>query len=99
MASVTREILNIEKGTVRDFNAGKLDAVLARFDSKVIGFSSTQHERVVGRRAMEKTFQYYLHATSRIRYSIDRPQVHVFGATAVPCRVQPSNRTWRRPCL
>jgi len=83
MASVAQEILGIEKSMVRDFNAGKIDAVLARFDPKVIGFSSTQHERVAGRRAMGKTFQYYLHATSRIRYAIDRPQVHVFGATAV----------------
>jgi ketosteroid isomerase-like protein len=83
MASVAQTILRIEKEMVRDFNARKIDELLAHFDSKVIGFSSTQHERVAGRQAMQKTFQYYLQAASRIRYQIEQPQVHVFGDTAV----------------
>jgi len=83
MASVAQTILAIERKMARDFNAGKMEELLAHFDPKVIGFSSTQHERVAGQRAMQKTFQYYLHATSRIRYTIDRPQVHVFKDTVV----------------
>jgi len=83
MASVAQTILKIEKQMERDFNGGKIDAVMAHFDPKVVGFSSTQHKRVVGRRAMQKTFQYYLDATSRVRYTIEQPEVHVFGDTAV----------------
>jgi len=83
MASVTQAILGIEKEMVRDFNAGRIDDLLAHFDPDVVGFSSTQHARVAGPQGMRKTFQYYLHATNRIHYKIERPQVNVYGDTAV----------------
>ena len=83
MASVTQTILGIEKEMVRDFNGGRIDDVMQHFDPEVVGFSSTHHARVTGPQAMRKTFQYYLHATNRIHYKIDRPQVNVFGDTAV----------------
>ena len=83
MASAEQSILAIEKELVRDFNAGKTNDLLAHFHPKVVGFSSTQQQRTSGRAAMRKTFDYYSQASSKLKYSIVRPQVQVFGDTAV----------------
>lgn len=83
MASAEQSILAIEKELVRDFNAGKTNDLLAHFHPKVVGFSSTQQQRISGRAAMRKTFDYYSQASSKLKYSIVRPQVQVFGDTAV----------------
>jgi ketosteroid isomerase-like protein len=83
MPSAEKAILKIEKEMVRDFNAGKLDALLAHFHPRVVGFSSTRQERIAGRAAMRKTFDYYHQASSHMKYHIAKPQVHVSGETAV----------------
>ena len=44
-----QDILTIEKAMVRDFNIGKMEALLARFHPRVVGFSSTRQERITGR--------------------------------------------------
>ena len=69
MATAIQTILGIENAMVRDFNGGKIDRLLAHFHPRVVGFSSTKQERIAGRSAMRKTFEYYQHATSRIKYS------------------------------
>ncbi len=83
MASAVKSILVIERAMVRDFNAGKMARLLAHFHPRVIGFSSTRQEKVAGRAAMRKTFDYYHKASSRMKYHIAKPEVHVFGDVAV----------------
>jgi ketosteroid isomerase-like protein len=83
MATVVQTILGIEKAMVRDFNAGKIEQLLERFHPRVVGFSSTQQERISGRAAMRRTFNYYHQASGRMKYQILKPQVQVFGETAI----------------
>ena|SRR6516165_4259768 len=83
MASVLQEILEVENAMVREFNAGDVQSVLAHFHPRVIGFSSTQQERVSGLGAMKRTFNYYRQASSHMRYRIAEPKVQLFGDTAV----------------
>jgi ketosteroid isomerase-like protein len=83
MASTEQAVLNIEKAMVRDFNDGKVGQLLGHFHPRVSGFSSTRQERILGRAAMRKTFNYYSQASSRMKYQIVRPQVHLFGDMAV----------------
>ncbi len=83
MESAARAILDIEKKMVRDFNAGRIAQILAQFHRRVVGFSSTRQERIAGRTAMRKTFNYYRQASSRIKYQIAKPKVQVFGDTAI----------------
>jgi len=83
MATAVDSILAIEKALVRDFNAGKLEDLLAHFHPRVVGFSSTRQERIVGRAAMRKTFDYYYQASPHMKYHIAQPVVHVFGDVAV----------------
>jgi len=81
--SAVQAILNLERAMVRDFNAGKIEQLLAHFHPRVVGFSSTKQERIVGLAAMRKTFDYYHRASSHMRYHIAKPEVHVFGDVAV----------------
>jgi len=81
--SAVQAILNLERAMVRDFNAGKIEQLLAHFHPRVVGFSSTKQERIVGLAAMRKTFDYYYRASSHMRYHIAKPEVHVFGDVAV----------------
>ena len=83
MATAIQKILGIENAMVRDFNGGKIDRLLAHFHPSVVGFSSTKQERITGRAAMRKTFEYYQHATSRIKYQIAKPQVQVLDGLAI----------------
>src|SRR5574340_1265351 len=83
MPSASQEILGIERAVAREFNAGRIDQLLAHFHPRVVGFSSTRQERIAGRAAMKKTFDYYRQASSRIKYQIAKPQVQVFGDTAI----------------
>jgi ketosteroid isomerase-like protein len=83
MATAVKAILGIEREMVRDFNAGKLERLLAHFHPRVVGFSSTRQERISGRAAMRKTFDYYHQASSHMKYHIAKPEVHVFGEVAV----------------
>jgi len=83
MASPVQTILSIERALVRDFNAGRIEALLSHFHPRVVGFSSTRQERITGRAAMRRTFQYYLHASSRMKYHIAKPAVLVSGDAAV----------------
>ncbi len=76
-------ILGIEKEMVRDFNAAKIEKLLMHFHPRVVGFSSTRRERITGLAAMRRTFEYYLHATSRMKFAISNPQVLVFDNTAI----------------
>ena len=83
MASAIQAILGIEKEMARDFNAGKIDQLLEHFHPRVVGFSSTTQERITGRAAMRRTFHYYLHATSRMKFHIAQPQVQILGDNAI----------------
>ncbi|MEJ2007095.1 MAG: nuclear transport factor 2 family protein [Acidobacteriota bacterium] len=83
MATSQQAVLAIEKEMVRDFNAGKFEQLLAHFHPRVVGFSSTRQARISGRAAMRKTFEYYKHASSKMKYGIVKPQVQAFGDTAV----------------
>lgn len=83
MASAQQAILGIEKEMVRDFNAGKIERLLGHFHSGVVGFSSTKQERIAGRAAMRKTFDYYREASSRMKYHIAKPRVQVFDGGAI----------------
>lgn len=83
MALATQAILSIERKMVRDFNAGKIDRLLSHFHPHVVGFSSTRQERIAGRPAVRRTFNYYLQASSRMKYHIRKPQVQEFGEAAV----------------
>ena len=83
MASALKEVLQVEKTMVREFNAGDMQSVLSDFHPRVIGFSSTRQERVVGLAAMKKTFDYYHQASSHMKYHIAKPKVKLFGVTAI----------------
>jgi ketosteroid isomerase-like protein len=83
MASDVQGILGIEKAMVGIFNAGKIRQLLDHFHPRVVGFSSTKQERITGRAAMKKTFDYYRQASGRMKYRISKPQVQVFGETAI----------------
>ena len=83
MVSAEQAVLKIENAMVRSFNAGKIDQLLGHFHPRVLGFSSTRRERISGRAAMRRTFDYYLQASARIKYQIAKPQVQVFGDMAV----------------
>ncbi len=83
MASPVQAILGIEKEMVRDFNSGKIGQLLNHFHPRVVGFSSTKQERITGRGAMRKTFDYYRHASSRMKYQIAQPKVQAFDDTAI----------------
>ena len=83
MASATQQILEVEKAMVREFNAGDIESVLAHFHPHVIGFSSTQQERVSGLGGMKKTFNYYHQASTHMKYRIAEPKVQLFGDTAI----------------
>lgn len=83
MASAQQTILGIEKEMVRDFNAGRTERLLGHFHAGVVGFSSTKQERIAGRAAMRKTFDYYHKASSYMKYHIAKPQVQVFDDTAI----------------
>jgi ketosteroid isomerase-like protein len=83
MPSAEKTILGIEKGMERDFNAGKIDQLLAHFHPRVVGFPSTRQERIVGRAAMRKTFDYYHQASAHMKYHIAKPEVHIFRDVAV----------------
>jgi len=83
MASALKEILEVEKAMVTEFNAGQVERVLSRFHPRVIGFSSTQQERVSGLGGMKKTFNYYRQASAHMKYRITEPKVQLFGNTAI----------------
>ena len=83
MASPIQEILQVEKAMVLEFNSGNMESVLSHFHPRVIGFSSTQQERVSGLEAMKKTFNYYRQASPHMKYQIAQPKVQLFGDTAI----------------
>ncbi len=83
MPTPTQAIIAIEKEMVREFNAGKIDRVVAHFHPRVVGFSSTRQERISGRAAMKTTFYYYLVASPHLKYSVAKPQVQVHDGVAV----------------
>ncbi len=83
MPAAEKAILAVEKAMVREFNAGKLDDLLAHFHPRVVGFSSTKQEKVSGQAAMRKTFEYYHKASPHMRYHIAKPAIHVFGDVAI----------------
>jgi ketosteroid isomerase-like protein len=83
MASATQEILEVEKAMMSEFNAGDMTGVLSHFHPRVIGFSSTQQERVSGLGGVKKTFNYYRQASTHMKYQIAEPKVQLFGDTAI----------------
>jgi ketosteroid isomerase-like protein len=64
-------------------NRGDIRGATKMFDRDFVGFSSTQHKRIRGLRALARTFRYYLRHAPDMKYSIAQPHVHVSGTTAV----------------
>jgi len=83
MKAAEREILRLERQQVADFNRRDLKALLDRFSSGFVGFSSTRYNRIAGRAALKKTFEHYLDQSPRLRYSIGQPRVLVHDGTAI----------------
>lgn len=81
--SVKQEILRLERRQARDVNARRLPRVLQDFDPSFVGFSSTRHARIRGRRALANTFRYYFRRGRPLRYRIAQPRVQVFDDTAI----------------
>ncbi len=80
---IQKQILQLEREQARAINRGDVHGALKMFHKNFVGFSSTQHERIRGLRALEKTFHYYLCRAPRMTYRIEQPQVHASGSTAV----------------
>jgi ketosteroid isomerase-like protein len=80
---IRKQILQLESAQARAINRGDVRAALKMFHKNFVGFSSTQHERIRGRRALEKTFHYYLRRAPKMSYRIEQPQVHASVSTAV----------------
>jgi len=81
--TIRSQILNLEREQVRAINRGDVRAALKMFDSSLIGFSSTRHERIRGLAALARTFQHYLKIAPRMTYSIANAQVYAAGPTAI----------------
>ena len=77
MGAVEKHLLEIEKKCAEAFNAGDVDEILKFFDEDVIGFSSTQHERLMGLDDMRETFLYYLKEAEKVEFSITSPLIKV----------------------
>jgi ketosteroid isomerase-like protein len=78
-----KAILDIEKKQAAAFNQADLKTVLDFFDKNIVGFSSTQHDRLMGRTALRRTFEYYLKEAEKVQYRIAEPVVQVYGDTAI----------------
>ncbi len=78
-----QQILRLEREQVHAINHADIRGALKMFDRGLVGFSSTQHKRIRGLGALRKTFHYYLKRAPKMTYSIEQPQVHVSGGTAV----------------
>jgi uncharacterized protein (TIGR02246 family) len=83
MTKIERAILDVEKKQAAAFNQGDLKAILESFAPTVVCFSSTQHERVTGRAAMRRTFEYYLKQAEKVQYKITEPVIQIHGDTAI----------------
>ena len=83
MTATEKKILGIERKSVEHFNRGEIGKVLGCFDSGFFGFSSTQHRRITGRKALRKTFDYYLGEARRLEFHISEPRAKVFGEAAI----------------
>ncbi|GBD93309.1 calcium/calmodulin dependent protein kinase II Association [bacterium BMS3Abin05] len=75
--SAESEILAIEHTMSDAFNAGKIETILALFDEELIGFSSTQHERLVGINALRETFHFYLKEADHLEYHMISPIIKI----------------------
>ena len=83
MTASEREILRLERSQVSDFNRHNIKALVNQYTNKLVGFSSTRHERIGGRAALTKTFKHYLQVSPRVRYSISDLKVQPLGDAAV----------------
>jgi ketosteroid isomerase-like protein len=83
MTNTEREILSIERQQVTAFNNRDIKALVGQFARDFVGFSSTQHSRIAGWAALEKTFHHYLRQAPRLRYRITQPRVQIFDGVAV----------------
>jgi ketosteroid isomerase-like protein len=81
--NIRNEILRLEREQAQAFNGGDIKRALAIFDRSFVGFSSTQHKRIRGLGALERTFHYYLRRAPRPTYRIAEPQVVVAGPVAI----------------
>lgn len=83
MEGIENVILALEEDQVEAFNKGDIDKILSYYDSDIIGFSSTKHDRFIGLEDLRKTFEYYLQKTSKLEYSMSDPSVQVHGDIAI----------------
>jgi ketosteroid isomerase-like protein len=83
MATAEKQILEIERQQADAFNQGDVKKALEFFDKEIVCFSSTRHERITGRAALRRTFEYYLKEADKVQYCITNPQIQVYGDTAI----------------
>lgn len=83
MTKVEKQILDIEKKQAAAFNQRDIKSVLDFFDKNIVCFSSTQHERLAGRAALRRTFEYYLKEADKVQYRLAQPVVQIYGDTAI----------------
>ena len=77
MGAIEKQILEIEKKMVGAYNQGNIEEIVECFDSDVIGFSSTRHERLMGLDDMRETFLYYSKETDSLEFSITSPLIKI----------------------
>ena len=70
MTDIQKEITTLEEEMATAFNCKDIERILTFFESETVGFSSTTHERIQGRDALRKTFEYYLQEGEKVEYSI-----------------------------
>jgi len=80
---IERHILALEQEQVEAYNRIDIDSIVSHYDAEIVGFSSTRHDRFHGLAELSRTFDYYLHKTSKLEYSISDPTLQVFGDTAI----------------
>lgn len=83
MEDIKDLILSLEQQQVEAFNKGDVDEILSFFNTDIVGFSSTKHDRFAGLEGLRGTFEYYLQKTTKLEYSISDPSVQVLGDTAI----------------
>ena len=83
MEGIESLILSLEQEQVEAYNKGDIDKILSYYDTDIIGFSSTKHDRFQGPEELRKTFDYYLQKTSKLEYGISDPTIQIHGDTAI----------------
>lgn len=83
MSQILEELIRIEEKCAEAFNKKTLEELLEYFADEISGFSSTEHDRFLGKAELKKTFEYYLAEADTVTYEILDPSVSQFGDMAI----------------